>query len=61
MSALRDAAQRIATMGRLPAGKADRQLDSEKAAARLKGRETRSLVDKEPWDAFLHRIGVIDV
>lgn len=60
MSGLREAADRIARMGRLPAGNVERRLEIEKAAIRLEGRETRSLAENESWDAFLRRIGLID-
>lgn len=60
MSGLRGAADRIAGMGRLPAGKAERRMETERAAIRLEGRETRSLAEKEPWDEFLRRIGLVD-
>lgn len=61
MSELRTAAERIADMGRFPTQNPERKLESERAAARLGdlagGGAVRS---KEPWDAFLRRIGVID-
>lgn len=60
MSALRDAADRIARMGRLPARPADRQLQCEKAAIALQGRAAGNARTQEPWDDFLRRIGLGD-
>ena len=59
MTDLRDAAIRIAGMGRFPQPRADRKLAIEKAADRLANRPTGTLGESEPWDEFLHRIGVI--
>ena len=60
MSRWRDAADRIAMMGRFSVGNKDRQLECEKASRRLEGREMRTIGEQEPWDTFLQRIGVID-
>ena len=59
MSGLREAAERIARMGRFATPSPDRKLECEKAAARLVTRETGAAREKEPWDDFLRRIGVI--
>jgi hypothetical protein len=63
MTALRDAADRVARLGRLPAPRLDRRLETEKAAERIEllvaDAAARELV-QEDWDAFLNRIGVID-
>lgn len=63
MSALREAADRIARMGRLPTPRADRKLETEKAAewirllvADVGARE----VAREDWNDFVRRVGVID-
>ena len=59
MSALRDAAEQLAKMGHLPTPNVDRRLQCEKAALALAKRETGVRVDKEPWEKFLRRIGII--
>lgn len=63
MSALRDAAERTLRMGRLPTPRADRKLETEKAAEWVRELvvdvEARE-VAKEGWDDFLRRIGAID-
>lgn len=60
MSALRDAADRIARMGRFATPRPDRRLQTEQAADRIgelvaEARETTG----EEWDDFLRRLGVI--
>jgi len=60
MSALRDAATRIADMGRFATPSPDRRLACEKAAARLDPLSGRTRRAPEEWDAFLRRIGVTD-
>lgn len=60
MSALRDAAERIARMGRFQTPNASRRLACEKALGTLDGREARIQSTKESWDDFLRRIGVTD-
>lgn len=60
MSALRDAAMRIAAMGRFPVPDPDRKLACEKVATRLEGMADGRSREAEPWDDFLRRIGVID-
>lgn len=59
MSGLREAAERIARIGRYPTPSSDRLLHCEKAAAKLADRETGVLDSQEEWDDFLRRIGVI--
>lgn len=59
MSGLRETADRIARMGRLPLPAADRKLACERAADRLVERDSRPIGPPESWDAFLRRIGVI--
>ena len=59
MNELRNSAERIARMSRFPATPPDRKLECEKAAARLAGYATGVMDDKEPWEDFLRRIGVI--
>jgi hypothetical protein len=59
MSALREAAERIAKSGRLPAPNPDRRLRCESAALTLATRETGMRAAQEPWDDFLRRIGVV--
>ncbi|MCB2051491.1 MAG: hypothetical protein KDE63_08685 [Novosphingobium sp.] len=59
MSDLRESAERIARMGRFPTPADNRKLACEKAVARLQERPIGSLMETEPWDDFLHRIGVI--
>ncbi|WP_374944917.1 hypothetical protein [Sphingomonas sp.] len=61
MSALRDAAERLARSGRLPVPNPDRRLQCEKAALALAERGSGSRADKEPWDDFLRRIGILGV
>lgn len=58
MSGLREAAERVARMGRFAMPPPERKLECEKAAARLVTRDTGSAREKEPWDDFLRRIGV---
>jgi hypothetical protein len=62
VSALRDAADRIAKMGRFVTLSHDRRLETEKAAdwigALATDVETRERTQEE-WDDFLRRIGVI--
>lgn len=60
MSALRDAAIRIAAIGRFPIPDPDRKLACEKAAARLESMAGGRSRTVEPWEDFLRRIGVID-
>ena len=59
MSGLRGAAERLAKSGRLPIPNLERQLLIEKVLLTLSDRDTGVLNDKEPWDDFLRRIGVI--
>lgn len=59
MSGLREAAERIARMGRFASPPLERKLEIEKARDRLVTRETGSSREREPWDDFLRRIGVI--
>ncbi len=59
MSGLRETAERIAGMDRLPARRHDQTLAIEKAAARLGDRSGGKIHDAEQWDDFLRRIGVI--
>ena len=62
MSALREAAERTARMGRFPTPRADRKLETEKAAEWVRllvaDAEARE-VAREDWDDFLRRIGVL--
>lgn len=60
MSALRNAAERLANLGRFPNPNPDRRLDCEKVAAKLEGREVRQAETSELWDDFLRRIGLIE-
>ena len=62
MSALREAADRIARIGRLPVPNPDRKLVTEKAADAIRDRLAEGHIrgPSEPWDAFLVRIGLID-
>lgn len=62
MTALRETADRIARLGRLPTPRLDRKLATEKAAERIEllvadiaGREAM----QEDWGEFLRRIGVL--
>jgi hypothetical protein len=59
VSGLREAAERTARMGRLASPLAKRKLEMEKACDRLVNRETGSAREREPWDEFLRRIGII--
>lgn len=63
MTALREAADRIARLGQLPTPRLDRRLEIEKAAEWIEllvaDAAARELVN-EDWDDFLRRIGVID-
>lgn len=59
MSGLREAAERIARMGRFAIPPPERRLECEKAAGRLVTRDSGSAREKEPWDDFLRRIGAI--
>lgn len=63
MTALSEAADRIARLGRLPTPRLDRRLETEKAAEWIEllvaDAAERELV-QEGWDDFLSRIGVID-
>ena len=59
MSGLREAAERIAAMGRLPTPRRHRALAIEQAGARLIGLAAAGRREAEPWDDFLVRIGVI--
>ena len=56
---LRDTAERISRMGRLPAPPADRKLAIEKAAESLAAIGDSGRREPESWDDFLRRIGVI--
>lgn len=60
MSGLREAAERIAQMGRFAVPSPERRTECEKAAAGLATREAGAAREKEPWDDFLRRIGVTD-
>ena len=60
MNGLRDTAARLSESGRLPIPSgARRQLEIEKAAARLAAREVGAQRQAEPWDTFLRRIGLL--
>lgn len=59
MSALRERANRIATMGPFRKTSPERKLLIEKVAARLADKPVGTLRATEPWDDFLRRIGVI--
>jgi hypothetical protein len=59
VSGLRETADRLAKMGALPTPNSDRRLHCEKAALALSDRSTGVRYDKEPWDDFLRRIGVV--
>jgi hypothetical protein len=59
VSGLRDAAERIARSGRFATPPADRKLETEKVADILLRRGIGVAREKEPWDDFLRRIGVI--
>jgi hypothetical protein len=59
MSALRDAADRIAKSGRLPVPNPDRRLRCETAALALADRQSQVRAEQEPWEDFLRRIRVI--
>lgn len=60
MSGLREAAVRIAGMGRFPTPNTERKLACERALSRLDDLSEGRKVEPEPWDHFLCRIGVVD-